>query len=160
IALPGLFTPVASDGSWLVDGGLVNPVPVSLARAMGADFVIAVDLNTDLLGRHLKKAPATRTRRAAPTLADTVMAQLGIERNNGPTPPAMLDVLASSINIMQVLITRSRLAGEPADTLIAPSLAQLGLMEFHRAAVAIEAGRRATEAVLPQLRARLGGLYA
>lgn len=157
IALPGLFTPAAHDGNWLVDGGLVNPVPVSLARAMGADFVIAVDLNADILGRHLKNAPATRTRRTKPTLADTVMAQLGIERNDGPSPPAMLDVLASSINIMQVLITRSRLAGEPADAIITPQLASLGLMEFHRAAVAIEAGRRAAEAALPQLQARLDG---
>ncbi len=157
IALPGLFTPVASDGNWLVDGGLVNPVPVSLARAMDADFVIAVDLNADLLGRHLRDAPATRPRRTKPTLADTVMAQLGIERDEGPAPPAMLDVLASSINIMQVLITRSRLAGEPADALIAPPLASLGLMEFHRAAVAIEAGRRAAQAALPQIRERLDG---
>jgi NTE family protein len=158
IALPGLFTPAARDGSWLVDGGLVNPIPVSLARAMGADFVIAIDLNADILGRHLRNAPATRTRRAKPTLADTVMAQLGIERDDGPAPPAMLDVLASSINIMQVLITRSRLAGEPADAIIAPPLASLGLMEFHRAAVAIEAGRRAAEAALPQILERLDGL--
>ena len=75
----------------------------------------------------------------------------------GGEPPAMLDVLASSINIMQVLITRSRLAGEPADVLITPRLADLGLMEFHRAGVAIEAGRRATEAAMPQLVARLNG---
>ena len=126
IALPGLFTPVQRDGSWLVDGGLVNPVPVSLCRAMGADIVIAVDLNADLLGRHLKPKPAKATRKRIPaepeTLADTVMAriqtgmsQLGIDHDNEPRPPAMLDVLASSINIMQVLITRSRLAGEPAD---------------------------------------------
>ena len=160
IALPGLFTPVASNGSWLVDGGLVNPVPVSLARAMDADFVIAVDLNADLLGRHLRDIPAARPPRTKPTLADTVMAQLGIERDEGPAPPAMLDVLASSINIMQVLITRSRLAGEPADALIAPPLASLGLMEFHRAAVAIEAGRRAAEAALPQIRERLDGWNA
>ncbi|HQS99857.1 MAG: patatin [Hydrogenophilales bacterium 16-64-46] len=160
IALPGLFTPVVHDGTWLVDGGLVNPVPVSLARAMGADFVIAIDLNADILGRHLRNAPASRTRRAKPTLADTVMAQLGIERDDGPAPPAMLDVLASSINIMQVLITRSRLAGEPADAIIAPPLASLGLMEFHRATVAIEAGRRAAEAALPQILERLDGLGA
>jgi NTE family protein len=168
IALPGLFTPVQRDGSWLVDGGLVNPVPVSLCRAMGADIVIAVDLNSDLLGRHLKPRPAKAPHRQIPpeskTLADTVMAriqsgmaQLGIDHDNGPRPPAMLDVLASSINIMQVLITRSRLAGEPADVLITPRLADLGLMEFHRAGVAIEAGRRATEAVMPQLVARLNG---
>jgi len=168
IALPGLFTPVQRDGSWLVDGGLVNPVPVSLCRAMGADIVIAVDLNSDLLGRHLKPKPAKAPHRRIPpepeTLADTVMArlqsgmaQLGIDHDNEPRPPAMLDVLASSINIMQVLITRSRLAGEPADVLITPRLADLGLMEFHRAGVAIEAGRRATEAAMPQLVARLNG---
>ena len=70
----------------------------------------------------------------------------------------MLDVLATSINIMQVLITRSRLAGEPADVMVSPLLADLGLMEFHRASVAIDAGRRAVAAVLPQLQARLDGL--
>lgn len=157
IALPGLFTPVARNGTWLVDGGLVNPVPVSLARAMDADFVIAIDLNADLLGRHLRHLSVEGTRRTKPALADTVMTRLGLERANGPSPPAMLDVLASSINIMQVLITRSRLAGEPADTLIAPPLAHLGLMEFHRAAVAIDAGRHAAEAVLPHLQERLNG---
>ncbi|MBT9589695.1 MAG: patatin-like phospholipase RssA [Thiobacillus sp.] len=163
IALPGLFTPVQRDGSWLVDGGLVNPVPVSLCRAMGADIVIAVDLNTDLLGRHLKsrRAPASNKRAAAEdaTLTDSVMAriqsrlaQLGLNHNNGTKTPAMLDVLASSINIMQVLITRSRLAGDPADVMVTPLLAELGLMEFHRASVAIDAGRHAVEAVLPQLK--------
>lgn len=166
IALPGLFTPVQRDGSWLVDGGLVNPVPVSLCRAMGADIVIAVDLNTGLLGRHLKstRAPASNKRAAAEdaTLTDSVMAriqtrlaQLGLNQGNGTKTPAMLDVMASSINIMQVLITRSRLAGDPADVMVTPLLADLGLMEFHRASVAIDAGRRAVEDILPQLKSRL-----
>ena len=166
IALPGLFTPVQRDGRWMVDGGLVNPVPVSLCRAMGADLVIAVDLNADLLGRHLKPKPAKAPRQRAPaetdSLTDMVMArlqtgmtQLGINHDDAPRPPAMLDVLATSINIMQVLITRSRLAGEPADVMVTPLLANLGLMEFHRAGIAIDAGRRAAEVALPQLRARL-----
>lgn len=162
IALPGLFTPAQRDGSLLVDGGLVNPVPVSLCRAMGADLVIAVDLNADLLGRHLKP----RRARADPeSLADSVMAriqtgmsQLGLNSDNGSRPPAMLDVLASSINIMQVLITRSRLAGDPADVMVTPLLANLGLMEFHRASIAIDAGRRAMEAAIPHLQARLNGM--
>ena len=122
IALPGLFTPVHHDGRWLVDGGLVNPVPVSLCRAMGADIVIAVDLNADLLGRHLKPRAAQAPDRQDETesLADSVMAriqahmtQLGLNPQDGPKAPAMIDVLTSSINIMQVLITRSRLAGDP-----------------------------------------------
>ncbi|MDP3220205.1 MAG: patatin-like phospholipase RssA [Deltaproteobacteria bacterium] len=173
IALPGLFTPVQRDGRWLVDGGLVNPVPVSLCRAMDADIVIAVDLNSDLLGRHLKPWPhaagtARKQTAAEPdTLTDGVMAriqsgmsQLGINSRDEPGPPAMLDVLASSINIMQVLITRSRLAGEPADLMIAPQLAELGLMEFHRAAMAIDAGKRAVAFALPSLQMRLDGVNA
>jgi len=67
-------------------------------------------------------------------------------------------VLASSINIMQVLITRSRLAGEPADVMVTPQLAEMGLMEFHRAAIAIEAGRRAVDVALPSLQARVNGI--
>lgn len=165
IALPGLFTPALHDGNWLVDGGLVNPVPVSLCRAMGADIVIAVDLNADLLGRHFKSRPVGQDAASATeTLTDGVMAriqsgmtQFGLNHGNGPRPPTMLDVLASSINIMQVLITRSRLAGEPADVMVTPLLADLGLMEFHRANVAIDAGRRAAEAILPQWQGRLKG---
>jgi NTE family protein len=165
IALPGLFTPARREGRWLVDGGLVNPVPVSLCRAMGADCVIAVDLNAGLVGRHLKRKPGKlpRKRKAEPatTLTDTVvarlqagMSQLGINpRSAEDKPPAMLDVLATSINIMQVLITRSRLAGDPPDVMISPQLAELGLMEFHRAALAIETGQRAAERALPQLMA-------
>jgi NTE family protein len=56
ISLPGLFTPVERDDQLLVDGGLVNPIPVSMCRALGADVVIAVDLNADLLSaaRHCR----------------------------------------------------------------------------------------------------------
>jgi NTE family protein len=161
IALPGLFTPVEHEGRWLVDGGLVNPVPVSLCRAMGADLVIAVDLNSDIVGKHLRKARAPKT--AAPVNPEGVgetmltriqsgMATLGIASPKTPdNRPSMLEVLASSINIMQERITRSRLAGDPADVLITPRLAEFGLMEFHRAAVAIEMGSRATKPVLQQI---------
>lgn len=161
IALPGLFTPVEREGRWLVDGGLVNPVPVSLCRAMGADLVIAVDLNSDIVGKHLRKAHASK----APSpdhsvgVGETVLARiqsgmetLGIAGSKAANNrPSMLDVLASSINIMQARITRSRLAGDPADVLISPRLAEFGLMEFHRAATAIEIGNRATKPVLQQI---------
>ncbi|MEW5709083.1 MAG: patatin-like phospholipase family protein [Pseudomonadota bacterium] len=156
IALPGLFTPVQRDGRILVDGGLVNPVPVSLCRAMGADIVIAVDLNADLLGRHLRRprpragataAPAARRPRHPGSLAALDFMPAG----SPEAGPSMLEVIASSINIMQVRITRSRLAGEPADLMIAPRLAHIGLMEFHRGEEAMAAGRRAAEQVLPRL---------
>jgi NTE family protein len=162
IALPGLFTPALHDGRWLVDGGLVNPVPVSLARALGAELVIAVDLNTNLVGRHLRpRSPAPpRNRPAADSLAAALMQRLqaGLEglplpwRETEEQPPSLFDTLATSINIMQVQISRSRLAGEPPDVLVTPRLAHLGLLEFHRAREAIAEGRRAVQAVHTQLR--------
>lgn len=127
IALPGLFTPVERDGRLLVDGALVNPVPVSLCRAMGADFVIGVDLGSNIAGRHVRNQASTRK-------------------------PGMIEVLAESINIMQVRITRSRLAGEPADALVMPQLGSLGSLDYHRAAESIEEGCAAAELALPQIR--------
>jgi len=166
IALPGLFTPVKAGERWLVDGGLVNPVPVSLCRAMGADVVIAVDLNADLLGRYLKRPEGRPGRKkATPSaqdgLADSLKKRVQESLDAWLQPlmeardhsPSLFDTLASSINIMQVQITRSRLAGEPPDVLITPRLARLGLLEFHRAGEAIAEGRQAVQAALPQVRA-------
>lgn len=129
IALPGLLPPVQHEGSVLVDGGLVNPVPVSLARAMGADLVIAVDLNSDIAGRHLRARP----------------------RRDDATMPSPRVVLASAINLMQVRITRSRLAGDPPDLLVAPRLAHFGVLDYHLAKEAIDEGKRAVERVAPAL---------
>ncbi|MDD5366822.1 MAG: patatin-like phospholipase RssA [Gallionellaceae bacterium] len=158
IALPALFTPVLRDGRMLVDGGLVNPVPVSLARAMGADIVIAVDLNTDLIGRHLREqpvptAPGGEVSEWLRKLQDNLGVLLPARTNGTPHLPSMLDVVASSINIMQVRISRSRMAGEPPDLVVTPHLAHLGLLDFHRTQEAIEAGKRAVAAVLPGLHA-------
>lgn len=156
IALPVLFTPVQRDGITLVDGGLVNPVPVSLARAMGADLVIAVDLNSDMLSHReatepLPETPGSPVGEWMHKLQETLGLATSKTAPNGPRPPSMLDVIGSSINIMQVRITRSRMAGEPADIVVAPRLAHFGLFDFHRAKEAIEAGRRSVKASLHQL---------
>ncbi|RTL48144.1 MAG: patatin-like phospholipase RssA [Rhodocyclaceae bacterium] len=153
IALPAVFPPVLRDSRLLVDGGLVNPVPVSLARAMGADLVIAVDLSADVLGHHIRDDDMTPAaggwwRRMQDSLGAIMPGQGG----EGPRMPSMFDVIASSINVMQVRIARSRLAGEPPDAMVSPRLADLGLFDFHRAEEAIAEGRRATEAALPALR--------
>ena len=165
MALPGLFTPAQREGRLLVDGGLVNPVPVSLARAMGADIVIAVDLNADILGRHLRKPGANGAAKLpAEAPADDEEAAGWLDRlQDGfasllPTPdparvptPSLLEVVLASVNIMQVRITRSRMAGDPPEVVIAPQLAHLGLMDFYRAEEAIAEGQRAAEKTLPFL---------
>jgi NTE family protein len=160
-ALPGLFTPSQLDGRLLVDGALVNPVPVSLCRAMGADIVIAVDLNSDLIGRHFEASAAAPV--VAPSKLSAVWNKLPLglgQLKSGPTTstdmPSIFDVLSISLNIMQVRITRSRLAGEPADVLIRPRLANFALMDYHRAAQAIEEGERAALKALPEIKDLIG----
>ena len=157
IAIPGLFTPVLRDGMTLVDGGLVNPVPVSLARAMGADVVIAVDLGSDILGRHLTSGPPV-TEPSSPIgewvrkLQESLAGLASAHASDEPRLPSMHDVLFSSIDIMQVRIARSRMAGEPPDVIVSPRLAHLHLLDFHRAKEAIEEGKCAVEAILHNLR--------
>lgn len=153
IALPGLFSPVKQEGRWLVDGGLVNPVPVSLCRALGAEIVIAVNLNGDLLGRHLKVQPNhARTPKGKAEEELFRMISQGVQsfkkRAKSMFPklaeveerPSLFDVLAGSINIMQDRITRSRMAGDPAEWVFCPRVGYIGLLEFDRAREAIEAG--------------------
>lgn len=144
IALPGLFSPVRRDGRWLVDGGLVNPIPVALARAMGADVVVAVDLGADLIGSPQRTAID----------ADTRTSGLGrltqrFTFRNGEDTPSLTAVMNATIHIMQTRIARSRLAGDPPDVVIAPRLGPMGVMDFHRGAEAIAAGREAVEMALP-----------
>ena len=169
IALPGLMTPVLHEGRMLVDGGLVNPVPVSLCRAMGADVVIAVDLGSDIVGRAFRRsavepAPVEETEAG---WTERLLARFGFAAEDvGMAParvpdgaevlPSLVSVISSSINIMQVRIARSRLAGEPADLLIAPRVSQLGLMDYHRADEAIAEGVAAVARVRPLLRELLG----
>ncbi len=168
IALPGLFSPVRIDGNWLLDGGLVNPVPVSVCRALGADVIIAVNLNGDLLGRRFESKPNTpadvtkglasnellgRMLNQFPAAAREPAMQFVLRLlPQGPSSPGYFDVLANSINIMQDHITRTRLAGEPPHVLLSPRLRDIGLMEFNRAKEAIAEGRACVEYALPLLR--------
>ncbi|MGB7500939.1 MAG: patatin-like phospholipase RssA [Azonexus sp.] len=154
VALPGLLAPHLLDGRYLVDGGLVNPVPVSLCRALGADLVIAVDLGMDTVSLRPRRAEASSP---VPAWRQTMGRWLGRESNGEEVfRPSLADVVTNSIAIMQGRISRSRLAGEPADVLIAPRLGQLGLLDFHRGDEAIAAGRMAAEHMLPLLRSLMG----
>jgi len=152
IALPGLFRPFKHNNRWLVDGGLVDPVPISLCRAMGAEVVIAVNLNGDIVGKHFQNR-SLQNEPQQPSYWDNIYGQLKDRLESGKygvlsqlfgnneKTPGLFEVMAGSINIMQDRITRSRMAGDPPDFILSPRLSKLGLMEFDQASIAIEEGR-------------------
>ena len=154
-ALPGVFSPVYLGGRWLVDGALVNPVPVSAARALGARLVIAVNLNADLIGHGVTIAShgsdendlrALELMRKRPSgLRGMFSSEKSILRQflGSATRPGLSRVMIDSFNIMQDRVTRSRLAGDPPDVLINPRLGKIGLFDFHRAKEAIAIGEEA-----------------
>ncbi|ALP52716.1 patatin [Candidatus Tenderia electrophaga] len=167
ISLPGLFPAIRHKNRWLVDGGLVNPVPISTCRSLGADVVIAVNLNGDIAGKHFKKmAPKVekveRTETEIPadegwidTLTRTVreysMSLFTNHKDGREEAPDLFDAIAGSINITQDRITRFRIASDPPDILITPRLMHISLLEFHRAKEAIEAGEAMIETMLPEI---------
>ncbi len=159
MALPVLLTPVKYADQWLLDGGLVNPVPVSVCRAMGAHVVISVNLNGDLVGKHLKIPPkdaeppvdtelSLLEKLAAKFEDNPVLSVFSKETSNSP---GMFDVLASFIDIMQDRITRSRMAGDPPDIMLVPRTGDVGLLELDKAAEMIAAGRRCVRMAGDQL---------
>ena len=155
--LPGIFPPVRLGGRWLVDGALVNPVPVSAARALGARLVIAVNLNADMLGRgitissHGSDEDDQRYREELTRKPGGLRRLFGTERSlkrqffGGAERPGIPTVMVDAFNIMQDRVTRARLAGDPPDVTISPRIGHIGWFDFHRAQEAIELGARAME---------------
>lgn len=147
MAMPGLFPAVRNDHRWMVDGGLVNPVPVTTCRALGADIVIAVNLNSDIVGKRANNKntePDTKEKKGMlHNIKQTTREYSNSffsERDKVEGAPGLFTAITQSINIFQDRITRSRLAGDPAEVLILPRLSHIGLLEFHKAAEAIEEG--------------------
>ncbi|VEL97016.1 NTE family protein [Alteromonas sp. 76-1] len=201
-AIPALFAPVAHGDRWLVDGAVVNPVPVNLCRQLGADFVIAVNLNADFRPLRLEKlrldheenqrktedfftksqnvlkqwfSPDSKEKAEPETETETDSehseqnegiaseAIEAIEETISPppnkvpkgSPPGILSVMSSSLEILQARVTRSRLAGDPPDILIEPQLTDVGIMEFHRAQELCEKGEETITRIAEQIKYQL-----
>ena len=163
-ALPGIFQPVGANGRWLVDGALVNPVPVSVCRAFGARIVIAVNLHSDVFGRgtvvfhDAMDGPNGENGDAADTDDDEglvgeakrMLWRQFTGRSDGP--PGITNVMFDAFNIIQDRIARSRLAGDPPDVMVGPKLGAIGLFEFHRAEEAMSVGYETTTRQLDEIR--------
>lgn len=139
-AIPGIFKPVRINGRWLFDGALVNPIPVTVCRALGARYVITVNLNADLCGRgtvitdHDHSAELNAAAQAPP--AEPGGARRLLQRQlfgGAEAGPGISTVMVDAFNIVQDRIARSRLAGDPPDAIINPRLSGIGLFDFHRA---------------------------
>jgi NTE family protein len=161
-SLPGVFEPMQYQDRWLVDGALVNPVPVSVCHALGAQMTIAVNLNADILGKERRLGAAIPTVAGFDLLSELKENEEAAKQSRigslakrifrrEPTHPSMFGVMISALGIVQDRISRSRLAGEPPDVHITPRLGTVGLFEFDRADEIIAEGEAAVERVLPDL---------
>ncbi|PZQ16938.1 MAG: NTE family protein rssA [Ancylobacter novellus] len=166
-ALPGVFEPLRIGGRWLMDGALVNPVPVSAARALGGRLVVAVNLQSDVSGRGTvvqSVGASERDQEAAEGLGWFArMRGQGKEAGRSAPPvqrngPGIPSVMVDAFNIMLDRISRSRLAGDPPDVAIGPRLADIGLFDFHRAAESIRLGEEAAERALDPIREAMRAL--
>jgi NTE family protein len=165
-SMPGLFTPVVRDNAVVVDGGLVNPVPVSMCRALGADLVIAIDLSWGKLGPYRDRGRAKGEEPVvAPREVPGWIGKLrgGWLQKQGEAPaespvtvPSIFEVFTTAMDIVEMKIARSRHPGEPADGLITPLLPDFATMDFHRAREAIPEGTAAVERMAPLLEQVLG----
>lgn len=173
MSIPGLFAPARHGDRWLVDGGLVDPVPVSVARVMGADVVIAVDLNSGLVSRRHARTPilAAAEESDRPAAYNSELwhkltglyetAEAGIRStlqdffNREPAAPDIIETVMAAVAIVQERITRVNLAVEPPDVLIQPRLGNLRMMDFDQVEMAIEEGHRGIREKIDDIRLQL-----
>ena len=158
MSIPGLFAPVKVKDRWLVDGGLVDPVPVGVARALEADAVIAVDLNSGVVSLQRPKnqtRPEARVDEVSLIYKSELLkkmvdyyahaessftAKINELLHRESATPYIIETVMNSINIMQERITRINLAVEPPDILLQPRLGQLKMMDFDQVDQTIEEG--------------------
>lgn len=162
-AIPALFSPVAMDDRWLVDGAVVNPVPVNLCRQLGADFVIAVNLNADFRPQRLVQTRLEHEQANRKTDDFFSKSQNALRQWFSPETPAekaapspgIFSVMSSALEILQARVTRSRLAGDPPDILLEPQLTDVGIMEFHRAQDLYDKGTASVSRIHEQIKYQL-----
>lgn len=170
-ALPGVFPPVTRNHRHLVDGALVNPVPVSVCQALGARLTIAVDLHADLIGKAAKPGHTYQTVAGFDVFDDNDVSKDQQKKFFGSgfakrlfsreeSAPSLFGVMVSALGIIQDRITRSRLAGDPPDVHIKPKIGHIGMMEFERAEELIKIGEEAAEYAMPKIKAAMQVLLA
>lgn len=167
ISVPGVFTPVKRGEEWLVDGGLVDPIPVSVVNEMGADFIIAVDLNSDIVSPERKKQRKSDRKIMPPKQRHEIVQRISDQYNSAekavrsqinrwfppsPKTPNIIDIMGISIGIMQEQISKINLAIDPPDVLIQPRLGDLKMFDFDQAERSIREGYEQTKLQLEKIK--------
>ena len=180
MSYPGLFSPVKMNGCWLVDGGLVDPVPVGVARAMGAEIVIAVDLNARIVSRTSKSPSADRGEVRQPNVSgppqdvpndrpiftrtmfgyyELIEKYLKMRKSpphsEDASAPDIIETITTSIEIMEERISRINLAVDHPDILIQPRLGELRMMNFDQVTHAIKEGYLGVEEKIQDIKIML-----
>jgi NTE family protein len=133
ISLPGIFNVVKHGERYVVDGGLTTPVPVEVVRRMGADFIIAVNVNPGVYGRVRK---------------------IYRQRIDAHQEPTIIQVMMQSLYITAFAVAQHAL--ENADVVIEPDVAHVGGADFQKAPELIQHGRDAAQKALPDIKRLLG----
>ncbi|MGD9874468.1 MAG: patatin-like phospholipase family protein [Kiritimatiellia bacterium] len=167
ISFPGIFTPVKIENRLLVDGGMVNPVPVSAVREMGADFVIAVDLNHDRMSIEARSQRETKISGSLPDarlpepllrLSKKLIEKAEHHNAKRRSMPHLFDILGNASRIMEGRLSDAMLRADPPDILIQPKVGHISFMEFNRSAVTIAAGYEAAIGSLTKAAERIRGV--
>jgi len=132
ISIPGIFTVVKREGRYLVDGGLTTPVPVNVVKQMGADFIIAVNVNPDVSNR---------------------MGKSSQQRAKAHKEPNIFQIMMQSIYITTYSLARTSLTD--ADIIIEPDLANIGAGDFSKAQELITQGQLAAQEAIPEIKRKL-----
>jgi len=178
ISIPGIFTPFQHEGRYLSDGGIVNPVPVRVVREMGAEVVLAVNLNHvdpaeveleveeteveetfqrrqrfNAEGEVIEEETSflTRIRKRYQSLQQAIQEKISQWFPDEPSGPNIFDVIGRTLNIMEQMVTHSVLAEHPADLLLQPKLSQYSIFDFHQADAIIREGYRQMRRAIPEL---------
>jgi NTE family protein len=173
MGVPGVMTPSHLNGRWLVDGGVVNPLPVDVCRAMGAEIVVAVDINSERISSRPRKQrnpdwqnnlrETEKTRLEVVTswiekygsVGKSMRTQIDKWFSSSESTPHIFDVMSSSLSIMQKRIEQMNLQAHPPDILIQPSLGDMSFFDFDEAEHAIDEGYHQAKVAIPELLAKI-----
>lgn len=152
MSIPGLLTPVVYEDMLLVDGGVLEPVPVKAVHALGAQVVVAIDLLSNL------SSPEENDGKPGASFVDYVRSVfymddlLEAHEGDGGDGLSLIEIVQRSSIVAQRRLTECNFRENQPDLIVAPPLAHVGVLDFHRGESIMEIGRQSAEKAVPELK--------